>query len=338
MKTKNVFPVIIFLFVSMSVLADRIITMEELKPYLISYSIQRTSGKGVLIRTVYQKAVSQEDVTEGMEFQDEQERQAYLFRFRVETGVDFSLKEDQLTHTLEKLYFSQDKRRRDYADLSETMVNNILENPAVIDSILTNTLLFDGQKVMSYNLIPKSGHDTEGGSVYYIASILPDRNIYFPAFDRYGCIDKDIDLKRLEEGLEGLTIHYSESGHQVHIELEAVAGAVKLKWIFETDKDLLCSYEGLYCRNLLLHESIFEKFTQTPTREWYPQKFTRNKYAPVQGENIVFSSEVIEAIPNSVHFNIPIEDSVFSPQLPVGTEVTDFRQDPPLSYKIESSQ
>lgn len=319
MKTKIGFSVIIFLSLAISVLADRVITLEEMKPYLISCAKHRSSGKGIMIRTVYKKAVSQKDVTDGRAFKNDQEKEAYLRLFKIMRGVDFALEEDQLIQTIEKLQFDHEKKRRDYANLSEALANDIAGDPSRMDTIITNTVLLDGEKVLDYRKLPPSPSASEG---FDRAVILRTRHMYFPRFYAFGCIE-DVSYLQTLGTLGFFTIRQSESDNQIHFEIEVMDESMKLKMIYELDKNLL-SYEGIYYEGLLMQERILESFARIPNGEWYPHKCTMNRYAPIRGENILIFTERFEAIPNSVDFNISIDPSNFSLEFPAGTEVADF--------------
>jgi hypothetical protein len=330
MKTKIILPMIVLCFLLIHVFADSTITTDELRQNLTGHKTNRSSGQGIYIRTVYKKAVTRAEAIGGKEFEDEQQKQAYLNRFRAETGIDFSLQQDQWTYTLEKVQFDREKMRRDYADLSETMVNSILNDPEIIQTVPLKTFLFDGQKTMSLQELPRP----DGGSVH-IADIMSDTKIYFPKFyDFSRTAEEDFSLLNNLEGSS--VIRRSEANKQIHNELEMANGAAKMKWVFETDKKMSISYQCLTLDYRLRSETISEDFVKTAGGEWYPQKQISNKYAFINGENVLISMERFESIPNSVDFNISIDPSVFSPLFPAGTEVTDFRQDPPLTYKVET--
>ena len=85
----------------------------SLREILSNDGSPRLSGKATYISTVYKKAVDVNNLLEGREFPDDQQKQLYVKIIRLEKGLDFLLKQDKTTHTLEGLYFDHDKKRRD---------------------------------------------------------------------------------------------------------------------------------------------------------------------------------------------------------------------------------
>jgi hypothetical protein len=325
MKKMIYLSVTAFIFLNIYLFAYNTITVDDLKKNLAGNNSNRTSGKGIFIHTIYKRAVSQEEVLKGKEFQDDQQKQAYLNHIRSEAGLDFSLKQDKLTYKIEKLQFDQNKMLREYAELSETMANNILNDPNEIKNIDMKTFLYDGQTTTSLQTLPKPG----GGTVTY-ATIEGVKKIYFPKFNNFGRTT-DEDVKMLVD-LKGAVIHQSEINKQIHTDLEAANGMVKMKWILDPDKGMSISYVGFYANNQLKEDSICGNFTKIAGGEWYPQKHVSNKYVAINGEEVLISMEMFEAIPDSVNFNVSIDPSIFSPKFPDGTEVTDFRKDPAVFY------
>ncbi len=331
MKQIICFPIIAFFLLTIYVFADRTITTDELRHTLSGHKTNRSSGKGIYIRTVYKKAVTQVEAIRGKEFENEQQKQAHLYRFRAETGIDFSCQQDQLTYTLEKVQFDQDKMRRDYADLSEATVNSILNDSGIIQTIATKTILFDGHNTVSMQYLP-----VPDGDGIHVADIMPGTKIYFPKFYNFSRTAEE-DVQLLTDLKVPSVIRQSEANKQIHNELEMANGAVKMKWVFESDKNMSISYQCLYLDYRLRSETISEDFAKTADGDWYPQKQISNKYAFINGENVLIFTEIFEAIPGSVEFNLSIDDNVFLPEFPIGTEITDYRQDPPFIYTVQGN-
>ena len=58
------------------------------------------------------------------------------------------------------------------------------------------------------------------------------------------------------------------------------------------------------------------------------------KYAPISEKITKTFEEKFEVIGNSIDFNIPIKDEIFSPKIPHGTSVNDWRYKQPVEYVI----
>jgi hypothetical protein len=330
MKKLICLPVLAVCFLNVHLFAYSTITTDELKRNLTGNNTLRASGTGIYVHAVCKKAINQEDLLKGKEFQNDQQKQEYLNQLRLTTDIDISFKRDKLTYTLEKLQFNQNKMRRDYADISDTMANNILNDANSIKDIpLLKILSFDGQKIVSLQNLPRP----DGGTINY-GIVENNHKMYFPEFYNFGRATGE-DIKALPNFDGSAIIHQSVVDKQIHNDLEMGNGTIKLKWIFETDKGMSISYIGFYTNNQLKEEIICQDFTKTIGGEWYPQKYASYKYAHINGEKMLISAEMFDAIPGSVNFNISIDPSVFSPEFPNDTRVTDFRHNPPLSYTTE---
>ena len=306
----------------------------SLREILSNDGSPRLSGKATYISTVYKKALDVNNLLEGREFPDDQKKQLYVKIIRLEKGLDFLLKQDKTTHTLEGLYFDHDKKRRDYASLSPAMVESIRNDPCVINSLSLKTMAFDGDKTISL-----TSSQTPNGTTRNYATIMPHGGIYCPKFHQFGHGDssRELQLQMFIEAIEGglATLERSSIDGQVHATLEMVNVGFKLERILAPDKSMSTLYTALYKNNQLQQETICQDYARTSSGEWFPCEYTSNKYTHIKGEKVLTSSETFEAIPNSVEFNIPINSSIFSPKLSEGTYTIDERYRPPLEYIIE---
>lgn len=302
-----------------------------LREILSNNDTSRLSGKGAYIRTVYRKAINANDFMEDEEFKDEQSKQQYLRLMRITKGLDFSLKQDKITYTLEKLYYDQDKNRRDYISLSPVEAESIRKKPSLINTLSLKTFTFDGDKMISL-----VNPERPNGTIDNYANILPGK-MYFPKFQHFGLNDSKTSQRLIDAMNQGTAaVEQSTIDGQVHASLEMANGALEMKFIFDSAKEMSRLYTGIYVNGQLQQETICLNYAQTDGGEWFPRVYTLNKYAYVKGEITLTFSEEFEAIPDTINFNIPIESSIFSPKLSEGTHIIDDRYSPPLEYIIES--
>lgn len=300
----------------------------SLRNFYSGYGSPRLSGKATYIRTLYKKAVDVTELLEGKEFKDERRKQQYLSNLRLFGGLDYSLKQDTATYTLERLYFDGNKKRRDYAPLSSAMVQNIGNDPNVIDTFSSNIMAFDGSKSITLT----SSQVPEGTTRSY-ANIMPHGRIYCPKFQQFGhsySSASDVQVQRfidlIDQGLA--TFEQTTINGQVHVTFEMgleTGPSLKTKHIFAPDKGMSILYTVVYRNNQLSQEIICQDYAQTSSGEWFPRVYIDKRYVYVKGERVLASSETFEAIPGTVEFNIPIEASTFSPEFPEGTEIIDER-------------
>jgi len=328
MKKTIYFSMVTVIFLNTYLFGSNEISAGELKEHLTENKNTRSSGTGTFIRTIYKKAVSQETLTKGKEFQSDKQKEEYIKHIRQKMGIDVTLKQDELTCTLEKLQYDQNKMRREYATLSGTMANKLLSDVNAINDILLKVCVYDGEKMVLLQNAPRP----DGGTVNYGA--VDNIKIYFPKFCDYGRIADEESISKLLNS-EIMTIRQSVIGKQIHVDLELSDGMVKLKWIFEPDKGMSISYIGLYLDNKLTEDTISQDFVEIADGEWFPMRYISNKYAHINGTDELIYSEMLDPVPGSVQFNTPIDPSVFSLKFPDGTRVTDFRYNPPISYSIE---
>lgn len=319
--------------------SDTIDIEDSLRKFYAGYGSPRLSGKGTYIRTVYKKSVDVNDLLEGREFKDDQAKQQYLTHLHSLNQLTFGLKQDKTIYILERLYFDGDKKRRDYAPLSPAVVENIRNKPNVIASLSLNVMAFDGSK--SISLVTLQNPD---GTTEYYADIMPHGRIYCPKFHQYGRgyesfrdgnLQTFIDL--IDQGLA--TFEQTTINGQVHATFEMgleTGLSLKTERIFAPDKGMSILYTALYYNNQLSRKIICQEYAQTRSGEWFPRKYIDNKYVYVKGERVLTSSETFEAIPGTVDFNIPIESSIFAPEMRVGTNIIDRRHSPPKEYVIKT--
>jgi len=320
---------------AMPLLASNTMNIEaSLREILLSDSTPRLSGKGTYIRTAFKKALDVNDLLEAREFKDDEQKQRYLRIVRLTTGLDLSLKEDKATHTLERLYFDQNKKRRDYASLSTAMLDRIRNDPNIIDTLSFSTMVFDGDKSISLTSV----QNLQGTTDTYVN--ISRRKIYFPKFHQFGHDQspKHSQLQMFTDVInQGLaSIKRSTINGQVHATLEMANVGFKLERILAPDKGMSILYTALYENNKLNNEIICQEYAESTSGEWFPRKYISKKYVYVRGEKILSSSETFEAIPGSVNFNVPIKPSIFSPELPAGANVIDDRYNPPKQFFTEA--
>lgn len=313
---------------------------DSLRKFYAGYGSPRFSGKGTYIRTLYKKAVDVNDLLEGKDFKDEGAKQRYLRHLRSRNQLTMGLKQDKNIYTLERLYFDGHKKRRDYLSLSPAVVENIRNDPNVIASLSLNVMAFDGSKSISL-----TSSQMPDGTTRNYADIMPHGRIYCPKFHQFGRgaeSARDFNLQTfidlIDRGLA--TFKQSSTNGQVHSTLEMgleTGPSFKMERIFDPDKGMSILYTALSYDNQLSREIICQDYEQTSSGAWYPRKYIDNKYVYVKGERLLTSSETLEAIPGTVNFNIPIESSIFSPELPTGTNVIDERHSPPLEYTFEGA-
>jgi len=302
----------------------------SLRNFYSGYGSPRLSGKATYIRTLYKKAVDVAELLEGKEFKDERRKQQYLSNLRLFAGLDYSLKQDTTTYTLERLYVDGDKKRRDYASLSAAVVENIRNDQKAIDTLTLSVMAFDGGKSISL-----TSSQTPDGTTRSYADIMPNDRIYCPKFQQFGHsyssvgvsdvqVQSFIDL--IDQGLA--TFEQTTINSQVHANFEMGLGtgpSLKTKHIFAPDKGMSILYTVVHRNNQLSQEIICQDYAQTCSGEWFPRVYIDKRYVYVKGERVLASSETFEAIPGTVEFNISIEASTFSPEFPEGTKVIDER-------------
>ncbi|MCK5015587.1 MAG: hypothetical protein KAS32_00830 [Candidatus Peribacteraceae bacterium] len=141
---------VIIFFSGIGILAndttDNEISIEE---FFVSNGVERLSGRGVYIHTVYREALDVAKLLENKTFEDDQKKQLYLMRIQATTNANLSSNQNSLTNTLEKLYFENNKDRMEYSVLSPAMVNQLIDNPSLVDSIPLNLRVCDGEKTIS---------------------------------------------------------------------------------------------------------------------------------------------------------------------------------------------
>jgi len=142
-------------------------------------------------------------------------------------------------------------------------------------------------------------------------------------------------INLIDQGLA--TFEQSTINGQVHATLKMGNGLkFKMERIFARDKEMSILYTALYYDGELSRETVCQDYTQTSGGEWFPRKYIDRKYASVKGQRTLTSSETLEVIPGTVNFNIPIEPVIFSPELPVGTNVIDHCYSPAKEYVVQT--
>jgi len=81
-------------------------------------------------------------------------------------------------------------------------------------------------------------------------------------------------------------------------------------------------------------EWVYTNYVSTETGIWFPGLTVRREYAPVSDSGILTIEERFELIPDTLEFNVPVEDELFSPELPPGTRGVDFSKTPPQDFVV----
>jgi hypothetical protein len=295
---------------------------------------ERVSGKATLIRTAYTRAASKDELLGQKEFKDEQQKQRYLKSIARQAGINLQSSQDVLTSTVEVLYFDGEKKRRDFAKIPPEQAAEIKSNTKVIDS-----LSFQVYTCTSEKTILRTPTQNEDGEKTNFANIV-DGKIYFPKFysfdhgEKKANIEPHIEL--LERGLATVSRKEIDNKIQVTFEVNQPQHKFKVERILDKEKNMATLYKATFRNNQLQEEVICSDYERINDGEWYPCKVISNKYIYLNNERVLASSETFETLPGSISFNVQIDDSIFAPELPEGTQVIDDRYNPSLEYKIES--
>jgi hypothetical protein len=308
---------------------------ETLKQLMSDSGTPRTSGTAALIRTVYVRAVDKKELLSDKAFDDESKEKRYLAGLQMRTGLDFSLTQDKLSRTFEKLCFTGDVRRRDFVPISSATADRIRAQPRSVDALDLNVYTYTPSKTV----LRFSNQRPDGGVDKY--ANIRNEKIYFPAFHRLdratrGTADTQ-QLELLSQAIDkGLTTATkSEVDGQVHLVLD-IPGKFRLEHILDPTKNMAVVYEATLVDGKLEKETIRTHYTQLSDGQWYPLKCAFNKYVCLNGQQTLASSETYETLKDTVEFNTPIDPAVFSPPLENGTHIIDNRYDPPLEFMIDT--
>jgi hypothetical protein len=292
----------------------------------------RTSGTASLIRTAYTRAMDGQQFLSDSDrtFEDKSEEKRYLRILQMRTGLDFSLEQDRMTHTFERLYFDGEEKRRDFAFIQSETARSIRENPNLIDDLNFTVYTYNPEKT-----ILRTNIQSPEGAVERYANIVSQK-IYFPKFYHF---DHGPEVSQVEQFVQlvdkGLaTLERLDVDGKVHLVFDIPGGQFRVERILDPGKNMATLYAATFEDGKLQQETICSDYTQLEDGEWYPLKFVSNKYVNLKGEKILASSETYETIAGSVEFNKSIDPSVFSPPLEDETYVIDDRYSPPLEYKI----
>ena len=291
----------------------------------------RTSGTTSLIRTAYTRAMDGQQFLSdsGRTFEDKSEEKRYLRILQVRTGLDFSLEQDRMTHTFERLYFDREEKRRDFASIQPETARSIRENPNLIDDLNFSVYTYNPEKT-----ILRTNVQSPEGAMERYANIVSQK-IYFPEFYYFdhgpevGQVEQLVQI--VDKGLA--TLERLDVDGKVHLVFD-VPGKFIVERILDPGKNMATLYAARFVDGKLQQETICSDYTQLEDGEWYPLKSVSNKYVHLKGKKILASSETYETIPDSVEFNKSIDPSVFSPPLEDGTYVIDDRYNPPLEFII----
>lgn len=308
---------------------------ELLRKIIVGKDIEINSGKVVLVRSAFKKCIDPNMIISGKVFIDENSKQRYLNSLRATHKVDYSLKTDKTEYTIERLYFTGEKRRRDFTSIDAEKASNISFSD--LDSISFQSFVQEPNKTVLFTQSKNSD-----GQIRNHCDIITGK-IFFPEFYSFqrtveatqATID-NLVVKHKELFEYGATVTEQEIDGQLHciFEVPTEGASLKIIRIMDPNYDMATTYYAYYMRGQLNRELIMQDYQKTPNGFWYPGTYTENNYLLIDNENILVSSEKYEALPGTVDFNINIEDEIFTDFMPDGTQVRDERYNPPLKYVV----
>ncbi len=268
----------------------------------------RISGKGVYIHTLYRKAVSLEQAIKGIEFKDEKHKQITIAAIKATSGLDFSLTDDKHAYMVERCYYDNDRVRKEISEIDADKVTMLKNGHMAIDGLKYKIVAFDGNKTISIFEDPAAKP-----TVISSTAKMP-----VPDFRRFGLNDSGKDAEPFLQAMATGLLKFESfcDDESINITLK-LASVMRFELSLDLSKNMVRSSK-LYMGNKLVSETIASNYVKSDSGEWYPQQYTTNKYATIDGQNMLTYSEEYTAIPGTVDFNIPIEPAFFSPNIPDG--------------------
>jgi hypothetical protein len=296
-----------------------------LQRYFSNAGSSRMSGEGTFIHHTFQKAVDVGEFTKGIEFKDEQHKASTIRLIAMSTGLDFSLKEDKNTWSVEKHCYDNDRARMDVAVISREQAEAIKAG-GIPNDLKFNITAFNGSRTIQLTSEP-------GGATS--ATVYAQRP-YMPSFKAFGLNDSGKDSSVFLDAMRTgqYTITGSKKDGRIHAELGLKNMGMKCKLELDPSKGMALLSGKLYVGKTLVSETIAENYSRDKAGEWFPQTYISRKFAVVAGELVTTYEEKYEVIGDSVEFNLPVSKERFAPVIADGTVVEDFRFKQPVELVV----
>lgn len=281
----------------------------------------RSTGKGSFITTWVYRYIDPKTLSQEMSLLEGIERK--MFKSECEAaGVSFDREGDVREYRYDKVVFSENKGRIESAYISANEVQNIFDNPSVHPSLDYLLTIDDGRKCVCYRPAAPNGKP--------LVVSVRQGNSLDRSFRKYGLFEGSDNAatsswQRIDSGKS--ILKGRREGQMTYISVldpnKDPTLSSSLEVVLERGEQLVCRKVAFSRGGHVRSEREHSEFFLTASGDWFPRRRERRTYIILNGKEVCAREEIVEALPGSVDFNMPVDDSMFHISLPIGSILHD---------------